>query len=401
MIHSLSFSNFYSFKEKVTIDFCVDGNAPDTDSYVTDLYENRISKIMTVVGANASGKTNLLKSVAFLRWFIVDSFSHLGPKDKIGVGFKPFLFCSNTKAVTSFDITFEVANEIYEYKLELTSERVINESLGIKSKDTGRWSNIFSRNFKENSNTYDVNFSKLGVPSDFDKIVRENSSVLSAAKQIDNEYATKIVDYFSKIQSNFDEMGSPNKNNYESIYKAAEFFQSKPEIKEKAEKILRRFDLGISKLEIKTLLRTDSTYVYVPMSYHKHEDTDEEAVLMMHDESGGTRNLFLLLKNILSALSAGNTVIFDELDNNLHPLMVPEIINLFKSKNDNPKNAQLFFSTHNVQILSELDKQQIVIVEKEENASKAWKLNDIEGVRADENYYTKYLAGVYGGIPKF
>jgi AAA15 family ATPase/GTPase len=401
MIHKLSFSDFYSFKDKVTIDFTVDGNAPDTDAYFTDTYGNRVSKIMTVIGANASGKTNLLKSVAFLKWFIVDSFSSLGPQDKISRGFKPFLFCAET-GISNFEITFCIVDEIYEYKLGLTSERVVSESLKVKNKETNKWNSVFTRQLRENGTGYDMTFTKLDLPSDFDKIVRGNSSVLSAAKQINNLSAVKIVNYFSKIHTSFDEMGDPSKNTYQSIYDTAEYFQNNQSIKEKAGKILQRFDLGISKFSIeKGVKSNDNSTIYLPMAYHKHVEGDKETRLMMYEESGGTRNLFLLLRDILSALEAGNSVIFDELDNNLHPLMVPEIINLFKSKNHNPKNAQLFFSTHNVQILSELDKQQIVIVEKENNVSEAWKLNDIEGVRPDENYYTKYLAGVYGGIPKF
>lgn len=399
MIHKLSFSNFYSFKNRVTIDFVVDKNTPDTDGYFTDPHGNRISKIMTVVGANASGKTNLLKSLAFIKWFVVDSFPKLGPKDPIDKGFKPFLFCAQTET-SSFDVIFEIDSEIYEYELELTKDRVVKEILSIKNIETSRWNTIFERKIKEDNTEYNVNFNKLNVPSDFEKIVRGNASVLSTAKQINNPDAVKIVNYFSKIQSK--EVETSNKNIFQSLLSTAEFFQNNPKMKGLAEKILQRFDLGLSKFSIQEAKTADGKTVYVPMAYHKHADNDQEAVLVMSEESGGTRNLFILLRDILTALDTGEIVIFDELDNNLHPLMVPELINLFKSKNYNPKNAQLFFSTHNVQILNELDKTQIVLVEKnEQNVSDAWKLSEIEGVRPDDNYYAKYLAGVYGGIPKF
>jgi len=399
MLHKLSFSNFYSFKDQVTIDFTVDKNAPDTDAYFSDIHGNRISKIMTVIGANASGKTNLLKSLSFLRWFIIDSFSGLGPNDEIDKGFSPFLFCTK-KEKSTFDIVFGINDEIYNYKLELTPKHVVRESLEIKNNDTNRWNIVFERQLE--GGIYVNNFIKLNVPSDFDKIVRENSSVLSAARQINNQYAIKMVDYFSKIQSNIDMSDVPDKNIYNSIFSAAEFFQNKPAIKEKAEKILKRFDLGLTKFSIQELKTPNNSPVYIPFVFHKHSDDSQETPLVMFRESGGTGNLFVLLKDILAALETGDIVIFDELDKNLHPLMIPEIINLFRSKNYNPNNSQIFFSTHNVQILNELDKQQIVIVEKnEKNISDTWKLNDIEGVRPNDNYYAKYLAGVYGGIPKF
>lgn len=401
MVHKLSFSNFYSFRDQVIIDFTVDKNAPDTDAYFSDSHGNRISKIMTVIGANASGKTNLLKSLSFLKWFIIDSFSGLGPNDEINKGFSPFLFCTK-KEKSVFDIVFEIDKEIYEYKLELMPKRVVKESLEIKNNETNRWNIVFERQLESDGGGYKNNFAKLDVPSDFDKIVRENSSVLSAARQINNSYATKMVDYFSKIQSNIDVTDAPDKNIYESICSAAEFFQNKPIIKERAEKILQRFDLGLTKFSIKEFKTPNNGSVFIPFVFHKQDDSDQETPLVMFNESGGTGNLFVLLKDILAALENGDIIVFDELDNNLHPLMIPEIINLFRSKNYNPKNSQIFFSTHNVQILNELDKQQIVIVEKnEKNISDTWKLNDIEGVRLNDNYYAKYLAGMYGGIPKF
>ncbi|MDD2657058.1 MAG: ATP-binding protein [Candidatus Pacebacteria bacterium] len=400
MIHKISFSNFFSFMDEVSIDFVVDNHAPDTNAYFTDSFGNRISKIMTVVGGNASGKTNLLRSVAFLRWFIADSFTDLEPTQKISEKdiYQPFLFCEQSGPST-FEITFAIEKEIYKYNLSLNNERVLNEVLSIK-KETNYWNKIFTRNYDDQRKEYSVNFAKLDLPSDFEKLVRPNSSVLSSAKQINNPHAVKIVNYFSSIQSSFDEMGAPNKNAYQALYKAAEFYHNKPEIRDKVEKILKSFDLGISKFEIQKFKRADNTEVHLPLSYHKRIDSEKEAMLLMNEESGGTRNLFLLLKDIFAALETGNIVIFDELDNNLHPLMVPEIINLFRSVNHNPHNAQLFFSSHNVQILNELDKQQIVLVEKDKNISDAWKLSDIEGVRPGENYYTKYLAGVYGGIPR-
>lgn len=402
MIHKLSFSNFYSFKNKVTVDFVVDKNTPDTDAYFTDKNDNRISKIMTVVGANASGKTNLLKSLFFLKWFITDSFTELGPDDEINKNFNHFLFCSETEK-SKFELVFEINDEIFEYKLELTKKAVFEESLYLKNNETNRFNIVFERKCNDGEMKSCVNnFSKLGVTPDFEQILRMNSSVISTANQIKNPIATKIVDYFSKVQSSFDD-GDRNRrhNHIHPLYSAAQFFHDKPLMKEKAEKIMQRFDLGISKFSTQELTLTNGGKIYVPRAHHKHNDDESADVsLLMHEESGGTKNLFILLKDILAALETGDIVIFDELDNNLHPLMVPEIINLFKS--NNPKNAQLFFSTHNAQILSEFDKPQIVLVEKDEkNISDAWQLSDVAGVHPRENYVTKYLAGVYGGIPKF
>ena len=100
-------------------------------------------------------------------------------------------------------------------------------------------------------------------------------------------------------------------------------------------------------------------------------------------------------------LSQGGIAILDEFDVNLHPEMVMALFNLFVQPETNPKNAQLLFSTHSHLVLSALDKYQIVLVEKNEKGfSESWRLDEMANVRADENYYTKYLAGAYGAVPK-
>jgi predicted ATPase len=93
--------------------------------------------------------------------------------------------------------------------------------------------------------------------------------------------------------------------------------------------------------------------------------------------------------------------VIDEFDVNLHPEMVMMLFELFIHPETNPHNAQLLLSTHSHQILSKLDKYQIVLVEKNQDGmSEAWRLDEVSGVRADDNYYAKYIAGAYGAVPK-
>jgi predicted ATPase len=121
----------------------------------------------------------------------------------------------------------------------------------------------------------------------------------------------------------------------------------------------------------------------------------------MQYESSGTKQIFILLKTILLVIASGGTAILDEFDVNLHPEVVSALFDLFMQAETNPKNAQLLFSSHSHQILSKLDKYQIVLTEKNNKGeSEAWRLDDVSGVRADDNYYSKYIAGAYGAVPK-
>jgi len=122
----------------------------------------------------------------------------------------------------------------------------------------------------------------------------------------------------------------------------------------------------------------------------------------MNYESSGTQQLFIILKTILLVLDKGGIAILDEIDVNLHPEIISALIELFIQPETNPNNAQILFSTHSHRILSRLDKYQIILVEKnEKGVSESWRLDEMgNSVRADDNYYSKYIAGTYGAVPK-
>jgi AAA15 family ATPase/GTPase len=121
--------------------------------------------------------------------------------------------------------------------------------------------------------------------------------------------------------------------------------------------------------------------------------------LPFFDESSGTKSAFMMLRNILPDLKYRGVAIIDEIDNDLHPHMLSAIIELFKSKHSNPKDAQLIFSCHTTEILNQLKKHQLYLVEKQDSFSEAWRLDEIVRLRADDNIYAKYQSGLLGAVP--
>jgi predicted ATPase len=97
----------------------------------------------------------------------------------------------------------------------------------------------------------------------------------------------------------------------------------------------------------------------------------------------------------------GGIAVVDELDSTIHPNLLPEILRWFHNKETNPHNAQLWISGQSASLLDELDKEEVYFTEKgEKGQTKIFGLKDIEGVRRVDNFYQKYLGGVYGAVPR-
>ena len=119
-------------------------------------------------------------------------------------------------------------------------------------------------------------------------------------------------------------------------------------------------------------------------------------------ESKGTRRLVHLLPMIRFALDVTGLAILDEIDGELHVDMLAEVLSWFRSRDSNPRDAQLLTSSHHVGLLDDLEKEEVFIVEKDAGgASRLHGAQDVRGLRRDVRLYSKYRAGVLGGIPKF
>lgn len=401
MIHSFSCKNFYSFYDEATISFVVNDNAPQNDGYFKAGSDVRLSKIATVVGPNASGKTNLLKVLPFLKWFIIDSFKH---KYDDPIIIQPFAFSPVETEPSELSVVFEISSKIYTYSFSLVRERILNETLErtIFVKEKKGTQRIFSRIWNEKKEEYDFDDQNFDLPKGFENSIRSNASVIGIAAQLAHRESQEISKFWDKIETNVIEAGwigdhlLPNAT--QQLIEVLDFYSENDELKQKAERLLSRFDLGFDSFAIEKK-KTDTGISINAKTVHQLNGAKYD--LNLTYESSGTKQLFVLLKSILAAIAHGSIAIIDEFDVNLHPEMVIALFELFIQPETNPKNAQLILSTHSHLLLSKLDKYQIILVEKnEKGGSEAWRLDDVSGVRSDDNYFTKYIAGTYGAVPK-
>ncbi len=401
MIYSIKFKNFYSFATENVLNFEVNDKAPKTSNYFNSPINKRLSKVAVVVGANASGKTNLLKVLPFLKWLITDSFNS-NPTSPIPI--KPFLFQQKKKEPSEVSVVFELNSRVYTYEFVLNEQMILEEKLLVKTKSIERTTNktLFSRKWSIKKEKYDYTEGDFGLPKEFQNLLRSNASIVSTALRLNHKTSQEIGSYWQKMATNVVEAGwsgdklLPNSNI--AFFEALNYYSENSQVKEKAEEILSRFDLGLNAFKIVKEKKDDGISINIQVS---HIFNNNEYILPFQYESAGTKQLFIALKTILQVLLYGGIAVLDELDVNLHPDMILALYDLFITPETNPNNAQIMFSTHSHRILGELDKYQIFLTEKDEKgSSNTWRLDDMRGVRADDNYYMKYIAGTYGATPR-
>lgn len=402
MIHSFSCKNFYSFGESGEVSFVVNDNAPQNNGYFTATSGSRLSKVETIIGPNASGKTNLLKVLPFLKWLIIDSFN-MKPEDPIAV--QPFAFSDEKDQSTELSVVFEIDGKEYNYSFVLNKQKILSEELAVTNfvNEKKGSKKLFTRTWNSTENRYDFEGENFELPKGFDNLLRLNASVIGTAARLNHKEGQGIAKFWQTLETNTTESGSMrdplSQNTIPHWFEVLMYYSENETLKKEAEKLLSRFDLGLNGINIdKKQGANGMTTIEVQ---GLHEFNEQKKQLPIQYESAGTKQLFILLKTILQVLDRGGIAVLDEIDINLHPEIVLALFDLFIQPETNPKNAQLLLSTHSHLILSKLDKYQIVLVEKNENgASEAWRLDEVSGVRADENYYSKYIAGAYGAVPK-
>lgn len=396
MFHRLNIANFYSFAEPAELSFMMDGRAlANEKSFVSAANEQRLTKVMAVVCANGAGKTNIIKPFAFLAWFVSRSF-FLEPEQPLGV--QPHFFTGAEPS--KFELDFELDGRLYRYQLALTPERVISEALLVKT--SRLFSRLFTREWLPNEQRYELRQSGFGFPARQVDKVSHRVSFISTAAQFGVELAVHLAKAFDRVASNVFAAGRQAFLGPVDVFNIAPFYADHELYRNQMAALLKQWDFGLSNVTVEQVKITtpEGNEEIRVMPFGIHQSGERMVKLGLWAESSGTQAAFVQLSRILPVLHDGGAVIIDELEADLHPLMLQPILEMFFSSKTNPHNAQLIFTCHSVEVLNLLQKTQILLVEKDEHCfSQAWRLSDMEGVRPDDNFYAKYMAGVYGAVP--
>jgi AAA15 family ATPase/GTPase len=422
MLIEFKVSNFRSIREEQTFSLVAGNVDKDLTSCVIDrdlpgLSGVRFLKGAAIYGANASGKSNIIEAISYVTDFVLRSATKIHPGDPTGA--QPFKLDREFAAKPSeFEITFVAEGDRYVFGFSVTPTRVVEEYLVAYPKGVPqRW---YQRTFNATKNSYD--WAKPSTSFKQDKSLqdktRENSLFLSVGPQFNHAQLTQVFNWFKKsvrfIHLSADAMLHPGFT--------ADLIV-KPTHHERILNLLRSADIGVADAQVKeTEISIEELRQNVPPSVlarlekdgltksqklveisltHKADGIDPVALDFEEEESAGTRRFFSLVGPWTDILDNGYTVFVDEIETSLHPILVKELLKLLLCSKNNPKGAQVVFTTHNPVLLDGalMRRDQIWFTEKSPaGATHLYPLTDYQP-RKDEALAKGYLAGRYGAIP--
>lgn len=380
MISKFTVSNYLSFKDPTSVSFVATAMK---EHFTTNVFNSGHPKVnllrsSAVFGWNSSGKSNVIKSIKFMRTMVLKS-PNIGKFRR--VSYRLSTECENKP--TSFEVEFFMEGLKYIYGFSINDKEVVSEHLFFIRVTAPM--KIFERKLHQG-----VSYGKDGENfKEVIKFTRPESLLLSVAAQFNHDLAGKIVNWFNTVNI----LQGAKDMDMHSTYDASKHSK----YSQMFDKMLKNMSLGFDYIRMRVKDEGGFGEDFKLMSVHdKYDDKgkviDSVEFDLLERESLGTRKIIALSGHIIKALVDGTILVIDEFDARLHPGLVRSIIMLFHSK-DNVNNAQLIIVTHNTSILKKeiYRRDQINVVEKtSEGDSILWSLAD-KSIRNDAAYDQAYL----------
>ncbi len=414
MLIEFSVGNWRSVKEIQTLSLVMSkgDELADTNGFTPSApATNGLLRSAAIYGANAAGKSNLLRAMSTMKKMVTDS-----AKEQRGdsVPVVPFKLDSATEdAPSEFEAIFVADGVRYQYGFSATAERIHEEWLF--AYPNGRAQQWLGRTWNAEKEDYDWEKCKplTGQKQLWQSSTRQNALFLSTAVQLNSKQLQPVYDWFRRTLRTATSAGwSPaftaslckdteQRLKVLGFLKAADLDIQDVVVESEKFSVKHLPDEMPEELKSSLLAKMPSNEVFDIKTVHQSPQ-GRLVSFAFEDESDGTQKFFAFAGPWLDALSNGYVLVIDELHDNLHPKMVQFLVQLFHSNETNPKNAQLIFTTHETSILSQevFRRDQIWFCEKDDGQStRLFPLTDFSPRKGRENLEANYLAGRYGALP--
>ena len=397
MLIEFRIKNFRSIRDEVTLSMLAsEEKGFESSNLVSSEVSGELTLLRSLVifGANASGKTNVILALKYLKGLVLRFHNNI-EKNKIAE-YSPFKLDRNyLDKPTEFTINFIEKGVDYWYFLSFDEEEIIEESLFYDK--NGKETMIFERK----NSKYSFERGK-GKAIFFAKRTPKNTLLLTKLFMENFEWVTPAFEWFKKlvflengIGDSFSDLGSDD-------YVIKTLKEHKPSVL----KFLNHADIGVDDFHYIRRIEETSRGLYtwpaIFKTIRKSTDLDNEFDLYT-EESNGTRKMFLLACLWIDVLKSGKVLIVDELERSLHPDLVEFLVNAFHNSISNKRNSQLIFTTHSRNLIDTsgiFRRDQIWFVNKDYDRgdSNLYSLSDFE----EEDYLNpriNYEHGAYDAVP--
>lgn len=401
MLLEFRVENYRSFKDAAVLSMKATAANEHLENLITTVHGTRLIKSAVIYGANASGKSNLMRALIAAIMIIRTSDSR-----QVGMPIPfvdPFFFCEDRKKESSFEFEFICSERRYIYGFSCSDRKITEEHLSMYSSQ--RPTKIFTRR-NEKYDFYNSTTAKILEP--LKERNTPNKLFLATATNWNAPVTREPFMWFSKALDVFDSQ-QPMLQSL-GMYEA----DGNGELKKFTTQLLRESDINISDYTIEsrivnTPIQPHGQFMkskeYKVLSRHVIKKDDKSTAtydLQMNEESRGTQNLFFLSPQIKRALDNGYLFCVDELDSSMHPDLLNYLIGLFNSPDTNKKGAQLIVTLHSTEAmtLKRLRRDQIYFVNKDKDTgiSELYSLSEFP-VRLNEDIRKAYLSGRFGAVP--
>ena len=395
MLCQFTVKNFKSIRDEVTFDMQAAAISEHENRIIKDVDEELYLPVSAVYGPNGGGKSNVLEALHSLVTKILRPLYATSNNEEIAMKMKklviePFAFDEGTRnEPTEFELFFRTAMAEYRYELIVKKEVIEYERLDRIKLETGRKSALFERD--EDEITLKGAFARLKTSDELSDTLPLLSYLgITYSK---NEVVQDVLDWFDE-EIDFLNYGNPMQELRMAISKSED-------VKRLMLQMIQEMDLDIVDFRVEEK-ENDRIEVFT-----KHVVDEYEAELNLFDESSGTKKLFGLLPFIAKSLLKGTTLVIDELDAKIHPVLLKYLIMTFSNMEKNKKGAQLIFTSHDLSTMNSevFRRDEIWFVAKgNRQNSKLYSLVEFknkkgESVRKDAKFDKQYLEGKYGADP--